>query len=425
MKRLMIFLIFFQTISFADIVTIEEVRQNALNNSPLQKKLLYNESKKVLEDKNLRTNYYPSISFSARATYQSDVFNLPVELPPNLGTIPEINKDQYNFQFDINQTIYDGGITESLRDMKKVENELNNTSVIVNLYQINEIVNNLYFGIIKSDAAIESLLSVRDDLYSKRQVLQSSVENGVLLQSDLNSLDIELNRLEQQIIELKSNKDASVQMLGKWAEKDLSDAEFAVPEEPDLQTDSERPELALFDVKKSISAKKKNIIKSDYMPKIGAFVQAGYGKPTPVNMLVEDFDTYYRAGIQLQWNLWHWNKRSRESEIAEIQMKSTESDEKNFLKSIDIETGKHLKNIEKYNELINTDQKMIELQKENVEVVFTKLQNGTVNSTEYVIEQNILSRLIINNEIHKIGLLKSKYDLLYTKGAFNNYNGVQ
>jgi outer membrane protein TolC len=424
-KTILLLIIIIQTVVFSDAVSIDEIRQDALKNSPLQQKIKYNQSIKYLEIQKLRTNYYPSVSFSAGVTYQSDVFNLPFELPANLGTIPEISKDQYNLQFDINQTIYDGGITGALKEIKNTENDLNNSYVNVSIYQINEIVNNLYFGIIKSDAAIKSLLLVLEDLSAKRKILVSSVKNGVLLKSDLNALDIELNRVEQQLIELKSNRLASLNMLEKWTERDLSNAEFSIPDEPSVQTDSQRPELALFDAKKSLSAKKKNVIESEYMPKIRAFVQTGYGKPTPVNMLVDDFTAYYRAGLQLQWNLWQWNKRSREIEIAEIDIKTTDADEKNFLRAIDIELSKHISNIEKYKELIAKDQRMLELQKENVDIIFSKLQNGVINTTEYITEQNILSRLIITGEIHKIDLIKSKYELLYAKGAFNNSNGVQ
>lgn len=423
MKKIVLIIIFLTQFGFSQEITLVECLKSAKDNSPLQIKMKNNEVKRYLEDKNLKVNYLPSVNLNARATYQSDVFSLPIELPPNLGSIPEISKDQYTVQLDVNQVIYDGGATSAYRNFKNSESLLNTRSLKIDLYKINNIINELFFGILKIDAYTKNLEIIKNDLNEKRKIIESSVKNGVLLQSDLNSMDIEIKKIEQNIIELNNNKITFIEMLEKWTEKDLKDKTFKLPDSPELETDSERPELKLLSERSSLNTKSKDLIKSNYMPKIGAFIQAGYGRPTPVNFFTEDFESYYKAGIQLQWNLWSWNKFSRELQITNINEKSIEADRENFIKANNIEMTQYLNNINKYDQLINSDQQILNLQKEVIQTKFSKLQNGTVTSTEYITEQNNLNRYMINLDIHKIELLQSKYNLLYAKGGINNING--
>lgn len=405
---------------FANNITLDELRKKAINCSPLAKKYETNSKKYSLIKKNLNVNYYPSLNMNGKASYQSDAFELPIELPPNLGTIPEISRDQYSIQFNINQTIYDGGVTSSLKKLKKTENNINDKSIETSLYQINQIITDLYFSILTIDANINSLKLIHNDLSEKRKVIKSAVENGTKLKSSLNSIDIEISKLNQELISLKSERKSIIEMLEDWTEQDLSGKQFIIPDNPDIKTENRRPEYELFSARKNIQENNKDFLKSDYMPKVGAFVKAGYGKPNPINFISDEFEGYYIVGLQLSWNLWQWNKLGRELEISELEKELIHLEEENFRKNLNISIKKDINNIEKYRNLINSDVDLIEKQKENVEISFSQFNNGIINSTEYITEQNILKRLIINNNIHKIQLLKTKYDLIYKKGGFNN-----
>ena len=46
----------------------------------------------------------------------------------------------------------------------------------------------------------------------------------------------------------------------------------------------------------------KQAVAAGLMPRIGAFVQGGYGRPG-LNMLEDSFEPYYVAGVRLSWNL--------------------------------------------------------------------------------------------------------------------------
>ena len=69
----------------------------------------------------LTRNYWPQATLNGKATWQSEVTTLPIELP-NLD-IPTVPKDQYAVNLDINQLIYDGGLTKVLHEIRDLESE--------------------------------------------------------------------------------------------------------------------------------------------------------------------------------------------------------------------------------------------------------------------------------------------------------------
>src|SRR5690606_38322963 len=55
------------------------------------------------------TRSLPQININGQATYQSTVTEIPIHVPGM--DIPTMNKDQYKWYGEINQNLYDGGLT--------------------------------------------------------------------------------------------------------------------------------------------------------------------------------------------------------------------------------------------------------------------------------------------------------------------------
>ena len=68
---------------------------------------------------NLQKGFLPQVSLSGQATYQSDVTKIPVSLPG--FTIESASKDQYKLLADVNQLIYDGGMTKEQKDVAAIK----------------------------------------------------------------------------------------------------------------------------------------------------------------------------------------------------------------------------------------------------------------------------------------------------------------
>ena len=64
----------------------------------------------------------PQFSLSGKATYQSDITRLPVEIPNlDIKTAP---KDQYQVMLEVQQTLWDGGDIRSRKRLTRAASEV-------------------------------------------------------------------------------------------------------------------------------------------------------------------------------------------------------------------------------------------------------------------------------------------------------------
>ena len=120
-------------------LTIEEAHEMAVERSPLQKQRLYLESAAHLNSRSYKSINYPQLMLNAQASYQSDVFSLPFQVP---GTdAPIIPQEQYKLGIDFYQNIYDGGMSRSATQIQDAKLNSDMQGLEVSFQQIREIIN--------------------------------------------------------------------------------------------------------------------------------------------------------------------------------------------------------------------------------------------------------------------------------------------
>ena len=88
-------------------LTLEECQQQAREHYPLIKRYGLIEKTKEYNLENAAKGYLPQFALSAKASYQSEVTEIPVKLPGvDLKGVP---KDQYQVMLELQQKIWDGG----------------------------------------------------------------------------------------------------------------------------------------------------------------------------------------------------------------------------------------------------------------------------------------------------------------------------
>lgn len=376
------------------------------------------EKQTSLELKNIQTQWYPQVNLNAQATYQSDVVKVDIgdDLPFPVD-FPTASRDQYKATVDVNQTIYDGGATQSSKELEKIKGEANRKSVDVSLHQVKEQVANAFFGILllqKQQAIVNNTL---EELKKKKKTVKASVESGVLLSSDLKSIQAELLRLEQNRDELSGKLDANTQVLEELTGLELkANDHFILPEIQIVDSlNYNRPEHELFRLQSQQLEQNKSLVKSQRLPKVFAFGQVGYGKPG-LNMLKDEFDSFYLVGLKLKWNIWDWNQNSRKRQILEVQKAKVNVQRNTFNKKINVNLQSVMADIANYRKAIERDKKIISLRQEVAESAKSKLENGTITSSEYISELNQLKNAKIKYEEHRVKLKKAKMDYLLTMG---------
>lgn len=383
-------------------------------NLELQKNLKIESTELTIS--NLKTAYYPTLNLVGTASYQSSAIeiNLPI---PGLE-MPQVPLDQYKIYLELSQVIYDGGATSTLKDIENISLEAETKNIEIDFQTIKEQINDVYFLILlfqKQEEIIDLLL---DNLDARLLAVESAVKNGVLLSVNYDIILAEKLKVEQQLQEIQTGKTSGIKILSQLTDTVLTtDYIFEYPEiKIDmLDTTISRAEFELFDIQQTKIEKYSELTKSQRKPKVAAFAQAGYGRPG-LNMLSDEFNPYFIVGATATWNLWDWNSSKRERQILQVSTEILDVQEENFEKTVLIEMNTQLAAIEKLEQQIETDEEIIELRNKIVNAYASQLQNGTITSSEYIIELNAVTEAKLNKEIHNIQLLQAKVNYLTAKG---------
>ncbi len=429
MKKLILIFIIFKMISlqntFAEEYSLESCLEKAVNSSEYTKMQRYEQMLEEKEKTNLSNLYLPQLSLDASASYQSEKFKMDIKLPIPGIQLPEGKNESYQASLLLTQLIYEGGYIAAAKESKEIEKNINLTSLKVSNQKIKEAVNDLYFNILIIQDNIKVIENAIETLQIKSRSIRAGVENGVLLKTNLQLLEIEILKMQQKTIQLNSDKESLLKMLAILIDDDkitssvLTSPNISIRDEDfNSISFSSRPEFELFENKSKLYDSKKEEINSKILPSISAFVKAGAGSPNPFNMMETDLSFFYQAGVKFQWTVWDWFNNSRTRETGDIKKEINTLEKINFERSLDRLLTKDKSDISKFKNLIRTDMQIIESQKDILKNYEKQMLEGTMSINDYLAEYNNLLQSDINLKIHSIQLLNAKYNLLI-KSSYN------
>jgi outer membrane protein TolC len=400
----------------ADSLDIYTCFKAAENLSPLKKQEALIQTDEELNQKNISTGYFPDISLSAKASYQSDVFSFPFRLPGFEN--PIIPKDQYQITLNLQQKIYDAGLTRDQHNLQQAKSLAAESQLKVDLNNIKNIVSQLYYSALIQQENLRTLNQSKRTLMSQERLMQSRIDNGALLPSALYSIQKELMNLDQQIIQSTYNRKSALELLSKWIGQDISDdTQLSVPALPDNTIPSiNRPELSLFSSQQQVLQSSKAFSNAKQLPGLYFFAQGGYGQPNALNFLETKFTDYYMVGLQLSWKPFNWGSSGREKQSLQVQQDEIAARKEDFERNISMSMQQNNNEILKLQELMDRDDNIISLQQKIVDQYFSQMQNGVITPTDYLTEFNALTSAKINRQIHHILLSQTGINMMLTSG---------
>ena len=395
------------------IVSLEECYALANKNYPLSKQTALLQQKSVYEIDALNKGKLPKIDMNAQATYQSDVTGLPILIP----NVTPLNKDQYRATLDVNQLLYNGGIIDANTKFKSAQTKTQQQQVEVNLYQIKNKINQLYFSVLILQERKAILISKQVQLTSKIKEVKTGVKFGAILPASELVLEAENLKIKQQLIEIQFDKKRVLDNLSTLIFLPLD--KNTTLEKPniaiDFSKDINRSELKLFDLQNEQIEISKEVISKNNMPKVNAFGQAGYGNPG-LNMLDNSFQTFYMLGLKANWNVFDWNKSKIEKQALSISENIIATEKETFLLNNTVQVQEMENEIKKSEEIIKTDSEIINLREYVVKSSDAQLRNGVITSSEYLVELTNLYEAKNNQKLHEIQLALAKANYQVTKG---------
>ena len=425
-KVLLLFILiipFSLTLHAQKILTLKECYNRAMSANALAgEKEAYSDISK-LKDNNLSKGWLPTLDANGSFIYNSSVVDMSsvlgsLPIPDIADAIKPLPHEQYKITVDINQVIYDGGAIKGARALEKADLNVNEKQTETDLYKLRGQVNSYYFNLLLL-ARQKELLNNYLELIKKRiSSMQSALNNGVILKSDIDVLTAERIKLEQQLSENEIRKASLLKILSDLTGKEIDvSTEFILPPQAgDLTNELVRPELQLFDLRKEQLAAGMKIIESKRMPKAFGFATLGYGNPPGSNFFKDEFAPYYILGAGIKWNIFDWNKAKNEKQMITLQQGIIENRKTDLADNLSRLLESKNAEITSLKTLIETDTKLITLRKRITATAESQYENGTITATEYLNEMNSERQALINYEIHKINLALAGIEYLNISG---------
>lgn len=395
-------------------ITLNECLQNAITHHPLMAQKTLNSEASQIQMEQYQKDLLPQISVNGKATYQNEVISLPIDIP-NLD-IPQLSKDQYRMSLDVNQAIYRGGLYQKQKDLEELQEVLDQMEVDKDLYLVKDDVKELFMAIVLLDEQKKVTQTYVERIEAKKKEMQAMVEEGVMLNAQLDRLNIEDIKAHQSLEEIKIKRAALLKNLQLLTGMDLSGSVKLTVFAPQIQeTQQLRLEYQLMSQTQLQLEQSKQLIDVQKYPKLIAFAQGGVGRPG-FNYLSDEISEFWMVGLQLQWNIFNWNKFNNDKKMMDIKIQMIDTQKLDFERNVEMALTQMKSDIDSWESLLKSDPEIIKLRKNVANNASNQLNEGVITTSAYIEEIQNLSQAELEMKIHEVQLINSQLSYLNILG---------
>lgn len=402
--------------------TLQECQEAAEHNYPLIRQYDLIGKTTQLTVENIGKGWLPQVSASAQATLQSDVASWPEQMQSvyqQMGlNMKGLKKDQYRIGIDVNQTVYDGGVIRSQKEIAQRQGAIEEAQTEVTMYQVRSRVNEMYFALLLLDEQITLNADLQELLLSSEKKLESMYKHGTAAESDYLSVKAERLNVVQQATNLQAQRRTLAMMLSTFCGIEVQQVQKPVQYSAmSSQQSMQRPELKVIEAQLRLADAQEKSLDAALMPKVGVFAQGFYGYPG-YNM----FDDMMRhrwslngiVGARLSWNIGALYTRKNDKAKIQLQREMAATSRDVFLFNNNLEQMQQNENMERYRRLMADDDEIIALRSSVRKAAESKLAHGIIDVNDLLKEINAENSAQVQKSIHEIEMLKEMYNLKIT-----------
>jgi outer membrane protein TolC len=407
-------LVLHQLLPAQQVLLLDSCYARARANYPQVKQLELIEKSRDYSLSNASKGFLPQVQLGLQATYQSAVTELPIMIP-NL-TLPSLSKDQYKIYADVVQPLTDIITVKQQKELIEANAAAEAQKLETELYKLRERVSQLYFGILLLDAQLQQTTLLKKDIQSGLTKTNAAIANGIATRSNADVLQAELLRADQRTIELQQARNGFADMLALFTglqvdERTMLQTPEVVPANPNIN----RPELKLFELQKHTYDIQNKLLTTRNIPRASLFVQGGYGRPT-LNMLTNAFDFYYIGGLRISWNLSGQYTLQKERQLLSLNQRMLDVQRETFVFGTSVTIKQQDREVNKYSELVRTDNELITLREKIKKTAESQLGNGTISATDFLNYVNAEDQARQNQALHKLQWIQALHNYQFTTG---------
>lgn len=361
----------------------------------------------------------PQISWNAQASLQSEVVEFPFELPIPGGAALDLPLYRFQTTADVQYRLYDGGRIDAKQEEESVQLAVAEAQLRVELEGLKSKVNQYIFGILLQRERLNILKNSAEQLQGRIGQVEAGVEHGVLLEGELKRLQAEKLRLDAEMEEVQGKTDALRKGLSVLLGRVLPDGmEFKLPDEQPafLQAKLQRPELALFEQQQQQTMARLAGIEAEQKPTVGAFLQAGFGAPNPLNFFDNSLSPFAMGGVRFSWNFVDWGKADRSRELLSLQREMIGQRRAAFTTQIEQQEVQLRTEMLSLDRLITHGEEITQLQEEVLQQIDAQLREGTSVAADYITQSAAVRQAQLNVERYQLQQQQLYVQLLTLKG---------
>ncbi|MDE6352685.1 MAG: TolC family protein [Muribaculaceae bacterium] len=403
-------------------LTIEECVSKAEANYPAIRKYAPLQSTLDIALSDINKGWLPRIGVYGQLTGQNVVPSFPSALS-NIMTqfgqeMKGLGKIQYKVGVDVNQTIWDGGASKVQREIARSQNEVESSALDVEIYNVRQRVENLYFAVLLANEQISQSTTTLNLLNANLERLKAMLRNGTAMQSDVDMVEAQILELDQVITQARVAVASYKRGLELFIGETLNNIELVCPDDTlNLSNDNRRPELKMFEKRIAAIRASQSLSDVSSMPKIGLFAQSYYGYPGLNyfnSMINREMSFNIIGGVKISWNIDSFYTKKNSSRKTTASIETINADRDLFLFNTNIQTTSIKENISGLRSLIDSDAKIVALRSNVRKVAESQLENGIIDTTALlskITDENIAK---LNGKYHQIKLVQEIYNLKYT-----------
>lgn len=396
----------------AQSLTLDECVEKACTNYPAVKQYGLIERTRDYTLSNAAKGWLPQIGLSAGAYAFTDIID--GDFQSGMG----IDMDNYllNASVSVSQAIYDGGQVSATRKVARAQAEVERRQIDVTMYDIDERVQQLFFGILLLDEQLRQNALLQEDLTISYNSVASMLDGGVANQSDLDAVKVEQIKARQQEGALKSSRKAYLRMLGVFIGEDISqDITLVTPQSCQTAIGSDvtsRPELSLFRAQESLLDAQRSQLNTRLRPTLSAFAM-GMTHSSVTDLMN---NSVLLGGLSFSWNFGALYTRKNDIKKLEVQRLTIDSNRETFLFNTRLENEDSNGAIETLRAQIEQDEEIVTLRESIRSKSERKVEAGTESVNEMLRDINAVSQARQQKALHEIQLVKEQYNLKHIKG---------
>ena len=401
--------------SSPDTLHLSTLERAAMAADPRAAQVALQRARTALRLRSLAAERMPALEVDGQGQYQSAVTAVPVRLP-NLS-IPTPPHDTYDAYLRAQERLFDPTLAPR-RAVERAQLAQSEAQIGTTLYGLRQQVDDAFFTAISLTSRTDELNAAITDLQAQLAVARERVRAGAALAGEADAIEAQLLARGEDVRAAAADRQAALAVLGDLTGRPIGAREvLALPgvdsAAPLPSVDAsmrERPEYTAFARTRDLLRAQEAVITAQEQPRVSAFGRFGYGRPG-LDMLSDRFQSYWLAGIQVQWTPFTWGTSARDREALEVQRRMTSADEAAFTASLRRALVRDSAAVARLAGTLATDDRIIALREQVLTEARAQFREGVITAAQYVDRETDLLQAHLDRAAHRVALARARAEM--------------